>query len=105
MREIERATEAETNLVADAHQQKEREQLVGRAHVMHREQPHDDVDVQEEQRQVEAAGAVVERAHGHERDQPIADVDRRQREEVSEREDRQVEIVQKAPPASSPGNR
>jgi len=39
MGEIERAPEPEADLVADAHQQKEREQLIGGADVVHREQP------------------------------------------------------------------
>lgn len=94
VREIERAPETKSHLVADAHQQEEGEQVVGRTDVMHGEQPHHHVEVQEEQREVEGAGAVVERANRDQRDHAVAGVDRRQLQERVERKRLEIEIVE-----------
>ena len=62
MVEIQRAPEAEADLVDHPHQQEVGEEQVDLLQVMQVEQPHQHVEVQKDQPQVDAAGAAVAEA-------------------------------------------
>ena len=71
--EVERAAEAEADLVGDPHQQQAGEEQVRLLEVVQVRQPDEDVEMKEQQAEVEPAGAAVAGAQHHPADGRVAE--------------------------------